>query len=102
MVGIDTLAKPITGVVRGLSWQRVAMAEGCHGKGLPLQVVMEKGCHCKGLPWQRVAMAEGYHPSSGDVADIVCHDAPAEYKKTLQFLLSTRVGPAEDNPPPYR
>ena len=61
----------------------------------------------RGLPWQRVASLDGlectvHHPGSGDMADIVCHDAPVEYKKTLQFLLSTRVEPAEDNPLPYR
>jgi len=82
----------MTVVLRGLSWQRVVMAEGCHGRG---------------LPWQRVASLDGlectvHHPGSGDMADIVCHDAPVEYKKTLQFLLSTRVEPAEDNPLPYR
>ena len=62
MVGIDTLAKPRAVVLRGLPWQRVAMAEGCHSRGLSWKrVVMAEGCHGRGLSWQRVAMAEGCH-----------------------------------------
>jgi len=62
MVGIDTLAKPRAVVLRGLSWQRIAMAEVCHGRGLPWQrVVMAEGCHGRGWPWQRVVTAEGGH-----------------------------------------
>ena len=32
----------------------------------------------------------------------VGHNAPVEYKKTLQFAISTRAGPAEDDPPLYK
>ena len=43
-----------------------------------------------------------HHPGYGSVAGFVSVTMPLLSINTLQLLLSTRAGPAEDNPPLYK